>query len=223
MKKMILAGCAAAAIAIASPAWAQGMSDAPVGKQAGTLMVRLRAIGVIPLNSDSSLSVGGDNIGKVSADAAVMPEVDLTYFITDNIAVEAIAATTRHKVTAELTGGPDLKVGHIWVLPPTVTLQYHFAPKARFSPYIGAGVNVSFFYGSSTADGFDKLTLNTGVGPALQVGFDYNISGRWFLNVDYKQIFVHTNGKAGITEGPTVKAKSWLNPAVVGVGIGYRF
>jgi len=34
------------------------------------------------------------------------------------------------------------------VLPPTVTLQYHFMPQSRFSPYVGVGMTVAFFYDS---------------------------------------------------------------------------
>ena len=38
------------------------------------------------------------------------------------------------------------------VLPPTVTLQYHFTPEQKFSPYVGAGLNYSFFYGETKID-----------------------------------------------------------------------
>ena len=39
----------------------QGL-DAPVGKEAGTIMVRVRALGVIPESSSSSVSVIGGNV-----------------------------------------------------------------------------------------------------------------------------------------------------------------
>ena len=86
--------------------------------------------------------------------------------------------------------GGRTKVGSTWVLPPTLLLQYHFMPKERFSPYVGAGLNVSFFYGTTAAPGIASVSMGNNVGAALQAGFDYNIAGNWFLNADIKQIFV---------------------------------
>jgi len=94
MQPTLFATCLAAVIACAFQASAQSAFDfsaPPVGKEAGTLMVRLRAIGVIPLDSSSSISVIG---GHVNATAQAAPEVDFSYFITDNVALELIAATT---------------------------------------------------------------------------------------------------------------------------------
>ncbi len=246
MRKAILAGCVLGGLAMASGAWAQVPApasaptapvvttapDAPVGKEAGTVMVRLRAIGVLPQVSTSSVSkIGGD----INATNQAAPELDVSYFFTDNIAAELIAASTRHEVNvtgSALAGdlhGKPLDVGSIWALPPTVTLQYHFMPKERFSPYVGAGLNLSFFYNSQpNAPLIRSWALSTAVGPAIQAGFDYNFSGHWFLNVDVKQIFFQTSGQVHTNypnhaNGTTVTAKTWLNPTVIGMGIGYRF
>jgi outer membrane protein W len=51
-------------------------------------MIRVRAIGVIPEDNSSSISVIG---GHVSATAQAAPEIDFSYFLTDNIALELIA------------------------------------------------------------------------------------------------------------------------------------
>ena len=67
-----------------------------------------------------------------------------------------------------------------------------------------------------------SLKLVDRFGEALQVGFDYNIKGHWFLNVDVKQIFLNTKANAVTVLGP-VSAKTSLDPLVVGVGVGYRF
>jgi len=220
MRKTLFASCLMGLLAMTGVASAQG-SSAPAGKQAGSLMVRLRAIGVLPQISSSSVSLIG---GDIQASNQAAPELDFSYFFTDNLAVELIAATTRHTISVKNSAIPGtVDVGSVWVLPPTLTLQYHFMPRSRFSPYIGAGINVSFFYNSHGASGIDKFNLRTGVGPAIQAGFDYNITGRWFFNADVKQIFVRTEGDVHVANGPTLKAKTWLNPTVVGVGLGYRF
>ena len=219
MKKFLLATTLLAAMAAAQPASAQTETgDAPVGKAGGTFMVRGRIIGVIPLNSTSSISLIG---GKVETSNTVMPEVDFSYFLTDNVAFELIAATTKHDLYAANSAlGARTKVGSTWVLPPTLLLQYHFFPKERFSPYVGVGLNVSFFYGTSAAAGINQVAMKNGVGAAIQAGFDYNFSGNWFANFDVKQIFVSTTASIN---GGAIHAKTALNPTVIGAGIGYRF
>jgi outer membrane protein len=229
IKPLLFAACLTGAV-FTGPAFAQPMPeptaapvlvtdpDAPVGKAAGTFMVRGRAIGVIPLTSSSSISVIG---GSVGATAQAAPELDLSYFFTDNIALELIAATTRHNVYANGTALGMVDVGSVWVLPPTLTLQYHFMPKERFSPYVGAGVNGTIFYGASPAGPtVTSLSFSNNVGAAVQIGFDYNVTGHWFANFDVKQIFLNTTASIN---GGAIKASTALNPTVIGAGIGYRF
>ena len=153
MKKLLFATTLLSALACGPAAFAQSPLDLNqplVGKEAGTFMIRARAIGVIPEDNSSSVSGIG---GHVSATAQAAPEVDFSYFLTDDIALELIAATTRHELAAVNTRavGPKLDVGSVWALPPTLTLQYHFLPHSAFSPYVGAGLNVTFWYGESAA------------------------------------------------------------------------
>jgi outer membrane protein len=223
MNKAVFAVALLGLTALGSVAHAQSAApaatdDAPVGKQAGTFMVRVRAIDVIPQDSSSSVSVIG---GKVHVSDQVAPEVDLSYFFTDNIAIEGIAATTRHNVSASGTALGHVDVGSTWVLPPTVTLQYHFMPHSQFSPYVGAGLMVAFFYDEHPArPTVTKFGLTDAVGPALQAGFDYNVTGHWFVNFDVKQVFLETSGHINHS---TIIAKTALNPTIVGLGVGYRF
>ena len=223
MKRILFASTLLGTMALGFSASAQGLLDlnAPlVGKEAGTFMIRARAIGVIPENNSSSISAIG---GHVSATAQVAPELDFSYFFTDHIAAELIAATTRHSIKANGTAVGDVDVGSIWALPPTLTLQYHFMPHSAFSPYVGAGLNVTFWYGGSAAGpAVTHFTVGNNVGAALQAGIDYNFAGHWFANIDVKQIFLNADAHVDAL-GTTVKARTSLNPLVVGMGIGYRF
>jgi outer membrane protein len=223
MRKLLFATTLLSAMALGAAAEAQSPLDmnAPlVGKEAGTFMVRVRAIGVIPEDNSSSISVIG---GHVSATAQAAPEVDLSYFLTDHFALELIAATTRHNLQATGTAVGNVDVGSVWALPPTLTLQYHFLPHSAFSPYVGVGLNVTFWYGSSPANPpVTHFTVGNNVGPALQAGFDYNFAGHWFFNMDVKQIFLNADAHVDAL-GTTVKAHDALDPLVVGMGIGYRF
>lgn len=192
--------------------------DGFAGKAAGTFMIRGRLLDIFPLNSSSSVSVIG---GHVAAGSSITPEVDFSYFLTDHIALELIAATSRHSVKVKSSALGDVPVGSVWVLPPALTLQYHFMPKERFSPYVGAGINYTVFYSPKPAGGaITKLGFENNVGGVLQAGLDYNISGHTFVNVDVKQFFLSTTARVN---GGAIKAKTDLNPLVVGVGLGYRF
>lgn len=200
---------------LSAPATAQ---TADGGKSAGSIMVRARLIDVMPQNSTSSISGIG---GSVKTTDMVTPEVDFSYFITENIAVELIAATTRHSITGSRTALGNVPVGSTWVLPPALTAQYHFNPKGQFSPYLGAGVNYTMFYGTHAAGGtVTKLVMENNFGAVLQAGLDVNLEGRWYANVDVKQIFLDTKAKLN---GGAIVAKTALNPTVVGFGVGYRF
>lgn len=207
-------------VALACPllAFAQSANSSVTPFKAGDFLVHVRVIGVLPQNFSSSVSVIG---GHVDATNQVAPEIDLSYFLTDHLSVEAIAATTRHEVSASGTALGKVDVGSVWVLPPTITMQYHFNPIGRFQPYAGVGLTVAFFYDSHAAGPtVTKAGYSTAVGPALDAGFDYALGQNWYANFDVKQMFVST--EARINNGAIV-AHTALSPTVVGAGIGYRF
>lgn len=182
-------------------------------KQAGDIVIRARGIAMVPDEDtyDDTLNTGE---GRLNND--VVPEVDFSYFLTDNLALELIAATTQHDLTWQ---NPDLDVGSVRLLPPTLTLQYHFMPENRWSPYVGAGVNYTFFYDTKPGQ-FNSVKYDDGFGYAFQAGFDYAISGPWSVNLDVKKIFLDTD--VSINNGANT-SKAHLDPWVFGVGVGYRF
>ena len=90
---------------------ATALSATPAAAKAGDVLVRLRAIAVIP-NESSGPVLPTFPGGSVGVGNSVMPEIDFTYMATDNIGFELIAATTRHGLSGQgsLSGLPDL--GH---------------------------------------------------------------------------------------------------------------
>lgn len=199
-------GMAAAGLAAPEAQAQQGFS----GKSAGDIMVRARVIGVIP-DEDATTSIGGN----VSVSNEWVPEIDFTYFVTDNIALELIAATTRHDVSSSVAGS----LGKVSLLPPTLTLQYHFMPKERLSPYVGAGVNYTIFYNEKPGP-FASIDYKDSFGWALQAGVDYALTDNWYLNADIKKIFLSTDVSIN---GGFVTADVDLDPWIVGFGVGYKF
>lgn len=176
--------------------------------------LRARAIGVLADGSGHETVTGL----KTDVDNAYVPEVDITYFITDNIAAELIAATAEHRISAGTNN-----IGNAWILPPTLTLQYHFTPDQKFSPYIGAGLNYSLFYGEDDGAGFSDLDVDGGLGYAVQAGFDYWLDDNWGLNLDVKYIDLDVDVDVNLG-GTALSANDvGLNPWIVGAGVSYKF
>ncbi|MFO1036467.1 MAG: OmpW family outer membrane protein [Geminicoccaceae bacterium] len=186
------------------------------GKSAGDFMVRVRGIYVRPDNHAKIDPIGGNT----NLSNETVPEIDFSYFIFDQLAVELIAATTSHSVKVRGTSIGNAKVGNVKLLPPTLTLQWHPLPKARISPYIGTGFNWTLFYDAEARGIADSFTVdNSEFGWALQAGTDIAISGNWYLNFDVKKIFLSTNAEIN----NSIKADVDVNPWIFGVGVGYLF
>ncbi|MBA3067392.1 MAG: OmpW family protein [Hyphomonas sp.] len=194
-------------------------------------MIRGRVIGLLPSES-ADLSVAGAAMGgSVKISDEYVPELDISYFFTKNIAAELILATAQHDVTATdvaAVAGADVKIGDVWVLPPTLTLQYHFDNGGKFKPYVGAGINATLFYSEDAGAVADNIDYDSSIGPALQVGFDYDLDGTpggWAFNADVKKIWINSDVTVDFTTalGATVKADADINPLVVGLGFGYKF
>ncbi len=194
-------------------------SASAVSAQDAKWQIRVRAIAVVP-DEEATISVIG---GDVEVDNAYMPEVDFTFFFTPNIAAELILATTKHDAVAVGTTLGDVDLGSVWLLPPTLTLQYHLIPEGVVRPYIGAGGNLTLFYNVEVAPGsaVTEADYSTSFGFALQAGADIPLGDQgWFLNVDAKKIFLSTDVDLN---GGSIMADLTLDPWVIGVGFGYAF
>jgi outer membrane protein len=204
MKKQVLAALIAAGLSV--PAFAQSSTE-------GNWMVRVRAVNIDTANKSDAIPALGVNRDEVHVSDKVIPEVDISYFFTPNIAAELILTYPQeHNVSVAGT-----KVGTVEQLPPTLLLQYHFMPEGKFRPYVGVGVNYTLF----TNDDLD-LNLETdssSVGLALQVGMDVQLAPQWFLNVDLKKVKMGTDVSSNGTKVTHIDIDPWL----FGVGVGYRF
>ena len=221
------------------PAQAADLSTAPVYKKVPFVdawnpwMIRVRALGVLPDASGSTVSVLGvpalssPNSG-LSISNTVVPELDISYFFTQNIAAELILGVTRHSITGTGTLA-GLGIGKSWLLPPTLTLQYHFTNFGAFKPYIGAGVNYTVFFSQSAANtplnglAVTSLNISNSFGAVAQVGFDYMIDRHWGLNFDVKKLFLEPNYSATVNNAIPVSGRANINPWLVAGGVAYKF
>jgi outer membrane protein len=176
---------------------------------------RFRIISVIPSPGDDF--TGGD----VDISTAFVPELDFTYFFTKNIAAELILGTAKHNVDLEPAVGDDVDLGHVWLLPPTLNLQYHFYA-GDFKPYVGAGINYTFFYGVDEGDVLD-MDYDNSFGFSFQAGIDYNLNDKWFLNFDIKKILLKTDVDVKVAADTTVPVEVDIDPLIIGLGVGMKF
>ena len=231
MKKTLLALAVAAAFA---PTLALA--------EAGDIVVRLRAAN-INAHEDSKLGKMTNNLlgagvpnsvlaqgAELEVESNTIPELDLSYYVTKNIALELILATgSKHQVNIykngnvgqAITGKHDL--GEVNVLPPTLTVQWHFLPDQMFDPYVGAGVNYTRFMDNGLKLKVANLPIRVdrdSFGLALQAGFDVNLKDGWLINADVKKLWIDTDvefkniGKID---------KLDIDPVVLGIGVGKKF
>lgn len=197
-------------------------------------MVRARLIAVQP-DEAGALSVGSSRLpGGVDISTSYVPELDITYFFTKNIAAELILGVTPHDVKATHVTVPgaldnaNIDLGDVWLLPPTLTLQYHFQNDTKFKPYVGAGINATFFFNEDEGPVADGIKYDSTVGPALQAGFDYDLDGKeggWAVNIDIKKIWISTDVTVDFTTalGAKVNADVDIDPLIIGAGLAYKF
>ena len=185
--------------------------------------VRLRAVGVAPDESAKIGIIGGD----VAISNALIPELDFTYFFTEHFAAELILGTAKHDVKAINTAAGNVDLGSVWLLPPTLTAQYHFytSDKKVFKPYIGAGVNYTLFYNVKSGD-VAGVDYDNALGYAAQVGFDLMLDDTFFINLDVKRLFLSTDvtvDASNLAPGLSIPAEVDINPWLIGVGVGMKF
>ena len=201
----------------------------PAAAEAGDVLVRGRVVVVAPQEESGGVQPAFPS-EEVKVSTSWAPEVDVTYMVSDNIGLELIAATTKHRVGGKTgTTGSIGRLASTWVLPPTLTAQYHFNPKGKVRPYLGAGVNYSLFYSEKASDALEdavgetKVRLSSSIGPAVQAGVDFALSERVFLNLDVKWIDIDTKARLSTAAAGVQRVKVHLDPLVFGVGIGTRF
>ncbi|MGB8275511.1 MAG: OmpW family protein [Alphaproteobacteria bacterium] len=221
-----LPACAIAALALA--ATLLGVQDQAQALDAGDWLVRLRGIAVLPQDSSGPILPALPTAGIGVGDSGT-GEVDFTYMVTENIGAELILASPHHDLNGTGSIAALGQIGDTRLLPPVLTLQYHFLPKSWIRPYLGIGVNYTIFYDEHASNslavalgGKADLTLDNSVGVAGQVGVDIDVADNVFLNLDVKYVDLDT--VAHVTAGAlALRSDVHIDPIVVGVGVGMRF
>lgn len=126
--------------------------------------------------------------------ADVRPSLTFEYFPVNNVGVELLLA---HPFKHDIEDGEGNKVGSTQLLPPTLSVQYHFDNGGKVVPFIGAGVNYTTFFNERYYDSSEKLDLDDSWGAAGHVGVDFKLTDRDAVRLDARYIDLKTDVKLG--------------------------
>ena len=104
---------------------------------------------------------------------------------------------------------------------PTLMFNYHFGDRsATWRPYLGLGVNYTYFADAKTPYGWD-VNLSSSWGLAAHAGFDYAISKQWGLFASIAKVQVKSDL---VAIGATVLQTTIdFRPVTYAAGVSYKF
>ena len=222
------------AIALLAATGISAVATPVMAYEAGDWLVRGRIINVNPNDSSGLLDALGGPIPSsgVSVNSDTVPELDITYMVNRNWGVELILGYSEHDVVTNGTNATVLGLAQVIeakALPPTLTLQYHFAPDSNIRPYIGAGINYTYFFDEKVTGPLAvgapnaSIKMESSWGLAAQAGVDIAINEDWFVNLDVKYIDMDTTANFSNTAVGEARIDVDVNPVVWGLGIGRSF
>jgi outer membrane protein W/outer membrane protein OmpA-like peptidoglycan-associated protein len=177
-------------------------------------------VGLSQINPDNeNLQIPG---AFVVVDSDITPTATVEYMITPHIGTELLVAwPATHGIDLKgFAPNTDSRVGNVDVMPPTLSLNWHFNPNGVWRPYVGAGINYTLFSGEETRGALSGLDLSVddSIGAAGQVGIDIG-QRNWIFNANVRYIDMSTDVELNGSKLGTLD----LNPMVYGLHVGYRF
>lgn len=203
---------AALAAAFALPAAAQSRGDWTLG---------LGVHNVDPKSDNGRLDATALGLGPLpptEVGSSVRPTITAEYFIRDNLGLEVLASLPfQHDIDIRGVG----RVGSTRHLPPTVSLQYHFANASRATPFVGVGVNYTTFFSEDTTGALagTDLSLDDSWGLAAHAGIDFAVGARSAIRLDARWIDIDTDVKVNGTRVGTAN----IDPLVYGAAWVVKF
>ncbi|UPG96450.1 OmpW/AlkL family protein [Luteibacter aegosomatissinici] len=193
----------AAALIFAAPIAAQA-ADTPWTLHFGAHVVD-------PKSDTGQLAGMSSSISK-----STRPTFSVEYRFAPGWTAELLAALPfRHEVRLDGTRAVSVKQ-----LPPTLGVNYHFMEGHTISPFIGAGVNYTWFFDKKGRNALDgtRVQLQNSWGAAGHVGVDIRLDERWLFTVDARYMDIDTKVKVNGARVGTAHVDPW----VYGVSFGYR-
>jgi outer membrane protein len=194
--------------------------------QAGDWIVRAGAAGVYPTGDGN---VKGIPDAKVEADSAWSLGLNGTYMATNNIGIELLAAWPfKHDIDCKGSISALGTCADTKHLPPTLTVQWHFDTGSKFHPYVGVGVNYTYFFDTNTKgdlkDAGGKLDLDNSWGLAGEIGLDYDLGNDWLIGGQIYYMDIDSDARLKISGlGYNEKFNVSIDPWVYLITVGKKF
>lgn len=216
----------------------------------GDILLDVRVLNISPnVGSNTVTNIDGsqftDSTGApvnagIDVDSAYSLGIDITYMVTNNFGLELMLDTTS---THDIKGTGDLagvNIGEVTVLPPSLIAVWHFMPSNNIRPYVGAGINYTFFFSESTTSEFTGvvdavatggtgavtstgLDVDDAFGLIVQAGVNIDINKDWYVTLDAKYLDLNTTATVQANGADAVKVDFDLDPLILGVGVGTSF
>lgn len=184
------------------------------GPRQGGWMFRAMALQVNVKNMRSTLSGIG---GEITTPNQRTPGLDVTYFVTDRWALEVQGGVFARDYRIEKSRIGDFAVGTVESGSVSMTVQYHFRPYARLSPYLGYGFNYAWEHKIRPAPNIPNFHVKPIVSRILNMGLDYQATKHWFVSASVRYITSPTYAFRGHGFNASVD----LDTLIIGVGVGY--
>lgn len=192
--------------------------DAQLKFEKGTSpwLLRMMVLEVTPDDMRSEISTIG---GKVDTPRQTIIGMDLSYFMTEHWVVEIQGGPFKrdYRIKESQLGG--FEVGTISNIALSLTLQYHLAPQAQFSPYFGLGINHAWIREVKPAAGIPDFNVHSITSGVLSAGLDHRLSAQWSFSTSLRYVISPDYR----FQGQGFNAVISINTLIVGVGLGYRF
>jgi len=184
--------------------------------EAGDIMVKAGIINVAP--KDDNLKISG--VGTVQVEDDTQLGLTATYMVTPQVGIELLAATP-FKHSVELDGD---RIGTTKHLPPTISAQYYpMDPSSAIQPYVGAGLNMTFFFDEAGAVKGNSLgPLGDSFGLSVSAGVNYDIDDKFMANLAVWYIDIDSELE-GTNQALGKDYDVEIDPIVVMAGVGYKF
>ena len=188
--------------------------------EAGDIIVKAGVVNINPVdgNADTSALVAGSEL-NLSSDTQL--GLTAVYMISEQFGVELLAATPfTHPAEGDggaIDGVDVLTTKH---LPPTVSAQYYpMGADSAIQPYVGLGLNYTFFWDEEDDAGLGSNGLKPSFGLAYSAGIDYMINDQWLVNASVWKVDIDTEVKGGAADGLEVE----IDPLAFMLACGYKF
>ena len=186
--------------------------------EAGDWVLRVGAAGVFVAGESEVIPALAPD-AKAQAEDAFSLGFTGSYMITSSIGIGLLASWPfEHDIRATHDITEWGTVASIKQVSPTLTLQYHFDTTSRFNPYIGVGLNYTYFFDGETRGALKSLDLelDDSWGLAGEVGLDYDLGNNWLVSAQVWYVNLETIARLKDVTRFDVAFNPWV--AMIGVG-----